>query len=77
MIKIKYEQEPYNYGYGSSQEYKTNTEITLNEDISSTDAIIAFMKVLNIATYNVTIGTLKNAINQLEDIGYEENDRIM
>ena len=64
MIKIKYEQEPYNYGNGSNQEYKIGTEITLNEDISSPDAIIAFMKILNIATYHATIETLKNTISQ-------------
>ena len=61
MIKITYEQKAYNYDSAGSQDYDMNAEIKLNEDISSTDAILAFMKMLQVATYRVNGDTLREA----------------
>jgi hypothetical protein len=70
MIKIEFHQEPYYYEHAGGQEYDINTTIKLNSDISSTDAILAFAKLLQIATYNITPDTLRAAADQLEDEGF-------
>lgn len=77
MIKMNYVQESYNYNVGTGQPYDIETNITLNQDISGNDAIIAFLRLLNIATYNITLQTLKNVVEDLEAYGYKDNDRIM
>ena len=46
MIKITYKQEPYHYEHTGGQPYDIETVVTLNEDISSDEAIVAFLKVL-------------------------------
>ena len=76
MIKITYKQEPYHYEHTGSQPYDVETVVTLNEDISSDEAIIAFIKVLNMATYRVSIDTLKDLVADLE-YEYKDNERIM
>ena len=76
MIKITYKQEPYHYEHSGSQPYDVETIVTLDEDISSDEAIIAFIKVLNIATYRVSIDTLKKLISDLE-YEYSEGERIL
>ena len=76
MIKIIYNQESYDYESAGKQEYDINTEIKLNDDISSIEAIEAFLKLLNIATYRVSIDTLERVIQDLKDEGYEETERI-
>lgn len=77
MIKIIYKQKPYRYNDVGYQDYKIDAEIELNEDISSRDAIIAFLKLLNIATYRVSIETLKDVIQDLQDEGYVDSERIL
>ena len=61
MIKIIYEQKSYHYECSGNQDYDVNTEMLLNEDITSTNAILAFMKILQIATYRVDGDTLREA----------------
>ena len=76
MIKITYKQEPYHYDFTGGQPYDIKTVVTLNEDISSDEAIIAFIKVLNMATYRVSIDTLKRVIADLE-YEYSDGERIL
>lgn len=76
MIKITYKQEPYHYDFTGGQPYDIETVVTLNEDISSDEAIIAFIKVLNMATYRVSIDTLKRVIADLE-YEYSDGERIL
>ena len=73
MIKISYEQKPYYYEHTGSQPYNIKTEMELNEDISGTEAILAFIRVLRTATYPITLGTLKNLVKELE-FEYDDND---
>ncbi len=76
MIKIVVKQEPYNYPHSGSQSYDIETVITLNEDITCDEAILAFMKALNIATYHATLNTLKRLVADLE-YEYKDDERIM
>ncbi len=77
MIKINYVQKSYNYNTGTGQPYDIETNINLDEDISGDEAIIAFLRLLNIATYHITLKSLKNLVEDLEAYGYNDNDRIM
>ena len=77
MIKMNYVQEPYDYDVFNGQPYNIETNITLNEDISADMAIRAFLRLLNVATYHVTLKTLKNLVEDLEAEGYADDDRIM
>ena len=77
MIKMNYVQEPYNYDVFDGQPYNIETNITLNEDISTDMAIRAFLRLLNVATYHATLKTLKNLVEDLEAEGYADDDRIM
>ena len=77
MIKILYEQKPYRYENVGYQDYSIKTEIELDKDICADDAVIAFMKLLNTATYRVNINTLKRVIQNLEDEGYAEEERVI
>ena len=72
MIKIEYKQKPEKW-----QPYDMETNIILDEDITASDAIRAFLRVLNIATYRITLNSLKNLVENLEDEGYTDDDRIM
>ena len=77
MIKMNYVQKPYNYDVFDGQPYNIETNITLNEDISANMAIRAFLRLLNTATYHVTLKTLKNLVEDLEAEGYADDNRIM
>ena len=77
MIKIIYSQEPYCYEHAGEQEYSINTEIKLNEDISSIEAIKTFVKLLNMATYKVSVNTLEQVVQDLKDEGYYDTERIL
>lgn len=66
MIKLNYTQEPYKYGDIGEQNYKENYEVVLNEDITSGEAIIAFIRLLNIATYRISAKDIKNLAEELE-----------
>lgn len=77
MIKIISEQPEYRFEHTGYQDYNLKTEMILNEDIDAMDAIIAFMKILNIESYRVSIETLKRTVERLQDEGYEENERVI
>ena len=77
MITIIYKQEPYYYDDSGKQPYDIETKIVLDKDIEGKEAIRAFMRLLNIATYPITLSSLKYLVDQLEDEGYKDNDRIM
>lgn len=76
MMKIIIKQEPYNYEHAGSQPYDVETVFTLNEDISADEAILVFMRALNIATYHATLKTLKDLVADLE-YEYKDDERIM
>ena len=61
MIKIIFEEKAYHYEHAGSQDYDIRTEMKLDPDITSTEAILAFMKMLQIATYRVSGDTLRQA----------------
>ncbi len=78
MIKIEYVQKAYRFDtIDEGQPYTIETKVTLNDDISTTEAIIAFLKIMNIATHNATLQALKDTVQFLEEEGYENRDRIM
>ena len=77
MIKIISEQPKYRYPNAGYQDYDLKTEMILDKDINVTDAIIAFMKILNIETYRVDISTLEKVIDCLKDEGYREDERVI
>lgn len=77
MITITYKQEPYYYDDSGKQPYDIETKIVLDKDIEGKEAIRAFMRLLNTATYPMTLSSLKCLVDQLEDEGYKDNDRIM
>lgn len=73
MIKISFEQKPYFYdAVGDKQPYTITTEIALDEDIEIYEAIRAFCKILNIATYYVTADQIQNVANRLKE-DYDNN----
>lgn len=76
MIKISFEQKPYSYeAVGDKQPYTITTELALDEDIEIYEAIKAFCRVLNIASYYVTADQIQNVANRLKE-DYD-NDRIL
>lgn len=66
MLKIIYEGKSYNYSVGS-QPYDINSEIAIIEDATVTDAVKAFVKALQIATYHIDRQTMLNAVNNVFD----------
>lgn len=66
MIKIIYTQPAYMYEHVGSQEYNIETIMELNSDISSTEAILAFARMLEIATYRISADTLRQAAQDWE-----------
>lgn len=76
MIKIIIEDKAYHYKHAGSQPYDVETVFTLDQDISCDEAILAFMRALNIATYHATLKTLKDLVADLE-YEYKDDDRIM
>jgi len=78
MIKIISEQPKYRFkNIGEYQNYDLKTEMVLNDDINATDAIIAFMKILNIAGYRVSVDSLRKVIDCLKDEDYREGERVI
>lgn len=75
MIKINFEQKSYSYNAGEGQPYTITTEMTLDEDIDIYEAIRAFCRMLNIATYYTTPKNIQDVADKLkEEYG---NDRIL
>jgi len=78
MIKIISEQPKYRFeNIGEYQDYDLKTEMVLDDDINATDAIIAFIKILNIAGYRVSVDSLRKVIDCLKDEGYREDERVI
>lgn len=76
MIKISFKQKPYFYeAVGDKQPYTITTELALDEDIEIYEAIKAFCRILNIASYYVTADQIQNVANRLKE-DYD-NDRIL
>ena len=68
MIKINFEQKPYSYNaIGEEQPYTITTEMTLDEDIDIYEAVRAFCRILNIATYHVTPKNIQDVADKLEE----------
>lgn len=78
MIKIISEQPKYRFeNIGEYQDYDLKTEMVLDKDINATDAIIAFVKILNIEGYRVSVDSLRRVIDCLKDEGYKEDERVI
>lgn len=67
MIKMTYEGKKYDYGTVGSQMYDIETKIEMDEDCSVDDVIIAIAKLMNIATYHVSVNTIRSACNRIEE----------
>lgn len=67
MIKITYEGKKYDYGTVGSQMYDIETKIEMDEDCSVDDVIIAIAKLMNIATYHVSVNTIRSACDRIEE----------
>lgn len=67
MIKMTYEGKKYNYGTVGSQMYDIETKIEMDEDCSVDDVIIAIAKLMNIATYHVSVNTIRSACDRIEE----------
>lgn len=76
MIKINFEQKSYSYNaIGEGQPYTITTEMILDEDIDIYEAIRAFCRMLNIATYYTTPKNIQDVADKLkEEYG---NNRIL
>lgn len=67
MIKMTYEGKKYDYGTVGSQMYDIETKIEMDEDCSVDDVIIAIAKLMNIATYHVSVNTIRSACDRIEE----------
>lgn len=67
MIKMTYEGKKYDYGTVGSQMYDIETKIEMDEDCSVDDVIIAIAKLMNIATYRVSVNTIRSACDRIEE----------
>lgn len=67
MIKMTYEGKKYDYGTVGSQMYNIETKIEMDEDCSVDDVIIAIAKLMNIATYHVSVNTIRSACDRIEE----------
>lgn len=67
MIKMTYEGKKYDYGNVGSQMYDIETKIEMDEDCSVDDVIIAIAKLMNIATYHVSVNTIRSACDRIEE----------
>ena len=67
MIKIIYTQPAYMYEHVGGQEYNIETTMELNSDISAIEAILAFARMLEIATYRISADTLRRAAQDWEE----------
>lgn len=76
MIKIIYEGIGYDYGEViGAQNYNIQTQVEMNKDASVLDIIEAIAKVMNIATYRVSVETIRQVCDELEE--EYGGDRIM
>lgn len=57
-IVITYHSKPYYYDENLQQPYSVDMEVVLNSDITSDEAILAFVRVLQAATYRIDSDTL-------------------
>lgn len=72
MLKFIYEGKNYNYGSGiGKQPYDIKTEIDVIEDANIQEAIDAFLKIMQIATYRIE-GNKETILSAIEDY-FEEN----
>lgn len=67
MIKMTYEGKKYDYGTVGSQMYDIETKIEMDKDCSVDDVIIAIAKLMNIATYHVSVNTIRSACDRIEE----------
>lgn len=67
MIKMTYEGKKYDYGTVGRQMYDIETKIEMDEDCSVDDVIIAIAKLMNIATYHVSVNTIRSACDRIEE----------
>ena len=67
MIEIIYKGEKYNYGDCGSQNYDIKTKIVMDKDCSVYDIILAISKLMNIASYQVSVKTLRQACDYIEE----------
>lgn len=67
MIKMTYEGKKYDYGTVGSQMYDIETKIEMDEDCSVDDVIVAIAKLMNIATYHVSVNTIRSACDRIEE----------
>ena len=67
MIKMTYEGKKYDYGTVGSQMYDIETKIQMDEDCSVDYVIIAIAKLMNIATYHVSVNTIRSACDRIEE----------
>lgn len=67
MIKMTYEGKKYDYGTVGSQMYDIETKIEMDEDCGVDDVIIAIAKLMNIATYHVSVNTIRSACDRIEE----------
>lgn len=71
MIKLVYKQKNYDYKNVGGQPYDIGVEIELNEDANLTQAIAAFVRLLQIAGYRcATEDHLKKALDEYFNIDY-------
>lgn len=76
MIKMTYEGKKYDYGFVGSQMYDIETKIEMDEDCSVDDIIIAIAKLMNIATYHVSVNTIRSACDRIGE-EYDDDERII
>lgn len=67
MIKMTYEGKKYDYGTVGNQMYDIETKIEMDEDCSVDDVIIAIAKLMNIATYHVSVNTIRSVCDRIEE----------
>ena len=68
MFEMSYEGKSYNYGEVGSQNYDIKTQVKITEENASpVDIIEAIAKLMNIATYTVTVDTIRKACDELEE----------
>lgn len=66
MIKMSFKEDKYFYDIGS-QPYDISTKIEMDPDCSVKDIIEAVARLMNIATYRVTVETLREACDEIEE----------
>lgn len=71
MLKFIYEGKSYDYGKIGKQPYDIKTEINIIEDANIEEAMEAFLKIMQIATYRIE-GNKEAILNAVENY-FEEN----